>query len=52
MDANSILGVVIFCISYGFIVYLIVWSRRTIDKISRRNLGSLREILEFLRHGR
>ncbi|UCE06406.1 MAG: hypothetical protein JSW07_23040 [bacterium] len=52
MDANLMFGIIIFCLGYGFIVYLIIWSRKTIDKIFRRRLGSLREILEALRHGR
>jgi len=52
MDANIFLGVVVLCLSYAFIIYLIVWSRRTIEKISKRNFESLREILEDLRHGR
>jgi hypothetical protein len=52
MDANLMFGIIIFCLAYGLIVYLIIWSRRTIEKISKRSLGSLREILEDLRHGR
>lgn len=52
MDANLLFGVVVSCLAYGFIVYLIVWSRTTIGKISKRKFGSLREILEDLRHGR
>jgi len=52
MDANLLLGIIVFCLAYGFIIYLIVWSRKTIERISRLNLGSLRQILETLRHGK
>lgn len=52
MDADLIIGVVVLCLAYGFIVYLNVWSRSTIEKISKKNLLSLREILEYLRHGK
>ena len=52
MEVNLIIGILILCLAYGFIVYLNVWSRSTIEKISKQKLGSLREILDYLRHGR
>ena len=52
MDANIILGIIILCLAYGFILYLIIWSRKTIEMIEKGNLSSLREILEELRHGK
>ncbi len=52
MNLNIILGIIIIFLAYCFLLYLILWSRRTIDIISERKLNSLREILEELRHGR
>lgn len=52
MDVDVIIGIFVLCLAYGFIVYLNIWSRATIEKISKKKLVSLREILEYLRHGR
>ena len=52
MDINIVIGLIIFCLAYGLILYLLKWSRRTIEMISNRGLNSFREILEELRHGK
>lgn len=52
MDFDIFLGIIITFIAYGFILYLILWSRKTIDTIAEKKLGTLREIMEDLRHGK
>ncbi len=52
MDLDIILGIVITLVAYGFILYLTLWSRKTIDTIAEKKLGTLREIVEDLRHGK
>ena len=52
MDINIILGIIILCFAYGFLVYLVLWSRRTIDVIDKNHRGSLREIKEDLKLGK
>ena len=45
MNFNIVLGIIIVCMAYGFLVYLILWSRKTIEIISDNKLNSLREII-------
>ena len=52
MTTNILLGIIIFCLAYGLIIYLNLWSRKTINFIARRNLRSISEIMEELRHGK
>ena len=52
MDANIVLGIIVFGLAYGFILYLVIWSRRIIELINNRNLNTLREIFEELRNGK
>lgn len=49
MDFNTILGIVIIASSLGLICYLTFWGRRTIERISRKNLSSARQILQDLK---
>ena len=46
------LGCVLVTGALGLIAYLVVWSRRTIDRIARKGLGSAREIVKDLGNGR
>jgi len=52
MGTNMIIGIILMGLAYGFVVYLVLWSRRTINFIAARKLNSAREILEELHHGR
>lgn len=51
MHRDTILGLITIIVAYGFTVYLIIWSRWTIDIIARKRFSSLREIMKELRHG-
>jgi hypothetical protein len=46
MDTQVILGFAIVGVAYGFILYLILRSRKTIETIAHRKSGTLREILQ------
>ena len=52
MDLNLIIGLAIIVLAYGFTFYLIVYSRRSIEKIDKKNLNNVKEILRELHHGR
>ncbi|MBD3288178.1 hypothetical protein GF337_05185 [candidate division KSB1 bacterium] len=52
MDLNIVLGLIVFAVAYGFLLFFILWSRRTIELIDDRKLTSLREIIEELRRGK
>jgi len=49
MDRDSLLGCIIVVVALSSITYLVLWSRRTIERIARKRLSSVREILEDLR---
>jgi len=44
MDTDTVLGVLIIVGALLAIVLLVLWSRRTIDRIAKRGFGSAREI--------
>jgi hypothetical protein len=46
MDTQVVIGFVIVGLAYGFILYLIIRSRKTIETIAHRKSGTLREILQ------
>ena len=52
MDRDIILGIIVIVGGLCFISYLNFWSRRTIDRIARKRLSSIREIIKEFRHGR
>lgn len=52
MDKDTILGIFIIAFGLGFMTYLLIWSRRTIGRIAKKNSGSIREILKDLEHGK
>ena len=49
MDRDTILGCVVIVAALGFITYLVLWSRRTIDRIAESGLRTAREIVRELR---
>jgi len=48
MSKDAIIGVLITFFALGFMTYIVLWSRRTIERIHRKKLGSAREILKDL----
>ncbi len=50
MDLNILIGIIIVFLAYGFLVYLILCSRKTIETIADLKLISLRDIIKELRH--
>lgn len=51
MEKNAIFGAIIIGCALGFITYLTFWSKRTIERIARKNLGSARQILKDIQDG-
>ncbi|MBC8180295.1 hypothetical protein H8E88_04140 [candidate division KSB1 bacterium] len=52
MDLNILIGIIIVFLAYIFLLYLVLWSRKTIEHISDLKVNSLRDIIRELRHGR
>jgi hypothetical protein len=52
MEPNAVIGCLVIAGSVGGLVYLVVWSRRTIERIARSNGRSAREISRELRRDR
>ena len=52
MDGDTILGVLIITIGLGGLTYLVLWSRKTIERIAAKKLRTVREIVKELKHGR
>ena len=48
MEIDAVLGIIITALALGFITYLTFWSKVTIERIDKKNLGSVREILKDL----
>lgn len=51
MSTDAVVGCVVIVVSLAVLVYLVLWSRRTINRISRSNSRSAREIGRDLRRG-
>ncbi len=51
MEKNAILGTIIIGCALGFITYITFWSRSTIERIAKKNLSSVREILKDRQDG-
>ena len=51
MHLDTILGLAVIVVAYGFTVYLMVWCRWTINRIARKRSGSLRRIVKELGNG-
>ena len=52
MDINIIIGIIILSLSFGFLVYLVLWSRKIIEEIAELKVESFREIISELQNGR
>jgi hypothetical protein len=52
MDFDTTLGVGIIAGGICFLTFVVWWSRRTIEMISKKKLRSIREILNELKNGR
>jgi hypothetical protein len=52
MNLNTIIGCIVIAAGIGFITYLVVWSRKTIQHIADKDLSSAREIMGAIRNGR
>ncbi|MBU1862344.1 MAG: hypothetical protein KKH94_01595 [Candidatus Omnitrophica bacterium] len=48
MDKDILIGIIVVISGLGFIIWLVIWSSRTIDRIAKRGHPSLREILKDL----
>jgi hypothetical protein len=48
MSKDAIIGALITFLALGFMTYIVLWSRRIIERIYRKKLGSAREILKDL----
>ena len=48
MHLNHILGIIIISIAYGMLWYLVLYSRKIIERVGRSGLTSLREIKQEL----
>jgi len=52
MDNDAILGWMLVAGALSLITYLVLWSRRTINRIAERGLRSARQIVKELRGDR
>lgn len=52
MDFDTTLGVIIIAGGVIFLTFVVLWSRRTIEMISKKKLRSIREILTELKNGK
>ena len=52
MDLNAVIGAAVIAAGIGFMTYLVLWSRKTIQKIAEKDLNSAREIIGDFRNGR
>ena len=50
MEKDAIIGSIIIGGALVFITYLTFWSRRTIERIAKKNFSSVREILKDIRN--
>ena len=46
MSKDQILGMIIICLSLGFILYIVLWGRKTIERIREKRQQSAREIIQ------
>lgn len=52
MSRDIIIGGLITFFALAFMTYIVFWSRRIIERIHRKKLGSAREILKDINEGR
>jgi len=46
MSKDLILGMVIICLSLSFILFIVLWGRKTIERIREKKQQSAREIIQ------
>ena len=49
---DMVIGVTIVVCTLGLITFLVLWSRKRIERIARSGFGSAREIMKDEQHGR
>jgi len=52
MDFDTALGIIIITGGIFFLTFMLLWSRRTIEMISKKKLRSIRDILNELKNGK
>lgn len=52
MDTTLIVGCVVIAGALSLITYLVLWSRRSVERIARNGFGSVREIDRELHNDR
>ena len=52
MDFDTTLGIIIIFGGISFLTLVVLWSRRTIETISKKKLRTIRDILNELKNGR
>jgi uncharacterized Rossmann fold enzyme len=52
MPKNVIIGSIVVIVSLGFMIYIVFWSRKTIENIRRKKLRSAREIIKRMNERR
>jgi hypothetical protein len=52
MSKDLLIGTVIIILALALMIYLIDWSRKTIEHIRKKNLSSAREIIKSLHEKR
>jgi len=45
MTRDAIIGCLLIFFALGFILYIVLWSRKTIERIKKKKLQSAREII-------
>ena len=51
MNTDIAIGCVVVAAAVGLVTYLVLWSRRTIDRIAQSDSSTAREIVNELRGG-
>jgi hypothetical protein len=46
VELDAIIGIVALTLALSLLTFLTFWSRRTIDRIARKHLASLREVIK------
>ena len=46
MNKDILIGGILIFVSLGFILYIVLWSRKTIERIKKKKLQSAREIIQ------
>mgnify|MGYP001369199428 CR=1 FL=1 len=52
MERDILLGILLIVSGLSCMTYLILWSRKMIERIAERHLTSVRDIVKELHHGK